>query len=146
MREEKSFYVAIKGLIFCGSKFLIIQRSDKSRGEFHYWEFPGGRMEFGEKPEDTLKREVKEETGLEVEMIYPFSVWTFFRESHNQTVGINFVCVATSQDVKLSNEHIDFKWIEKADIFAFDLHPTIADEIYQWNWEEMFQKIKERKK
>jgi len=145
MREEKIFHVAIKGLIFYGSKFLIIQRSDKSRGEFHYWELPGGRMEFGEKPEETLKREVKEETGLEVEMLYPFSVWTFFRESNNQTVGINYVCVTANKDVELSNEHIDFKWIEKGDIFAYSFHPTIADELHQWNWEEMFQKIKERK-
>lgn len=141
MSEKGNFNVAVKGLIFCDGKFLIMQRSDKSRGEFYYWELPGGRMEFGENPEEALKREVKEETGLQVELISPLNVWTFFREVNTQTVGINFLCIAGVQDVQLSYEHIDFRWVEEVDMLNYDFHPTIKDEIEKWNWKDIKKKL-----
>ena len=39
------------------------------RGDDHFWGLPAGIMELGEKPEDTAKREVFEETGYEVELV-----------------------------------------------------------------------------
>lgn len=141
MESEKRFYVAVKGLIFCDDKFLIIQRSDKARGEFHYWEFPGGRMEFGEKPEEALRREVKEETGLEIEPICSLNVWTFFREENIQLVGVNFLCTTDSQEVQLSDEHVDFRWVEEVDVLSYNFHPTIKDEMAKWNWKEIKKKF-----
>lgn len=137
MDNEKRFYVAVKGLIFCDDKFLIIQRSDKTRGEFHYWEFPGGRMEFGEKPEEALKREVKEETGLEIKPICPLNMWTFFREENVQLVGVNFLCTTDSKKIQLSDEHLDYRWVEEAEVLSYNIHPTIKDEMAKWNWKEI---------
>lgn len=51
-----------------GAETLIAQRQPDHKIEASKWEFPGGKVEFGEKPEDGLKREIKEELNLEVEV------------------------------------------------------------------------------
>lgn len=60
---KNGFYrVSAKGLILdeTGRKFLVI-REDNG-----WWELPGGGLDWGERVEDCLKREIKEEMGLEV--------------------------------------------------------------------------------
>src|SRR3989344_5946201 len=47
-------------------KFLLIKRGPKSQNEIGLWGFPGGAMEFGETPAETIKREVKEELGIKI--------------------------------------------------------------------------------
>lgn len=58
MNEEKKFFVALKGLILHGGRFLVLQRSEYARSDYLQWELPGGRMEFGEEPIEGLRREV----------------------------------------------------------------------------------------
>ena len=48
---------------------LFQKRNDPGSPAHDKWEFPGGGMEFGETPEQTLVREAKEETGYDVEII-----------------------------------------------------------------------------
>ncbi len=50
------------------NKVLMLLRAKNSRNEANKWSFPGGQVEFGEKLEDAIKREVKEEIGCEVEV------------------------------------------------------------------------------
>jgi len=82
-----------------------------------HWDFPKGKLESGETLELAAMREVKEETGLEVKPIPNFSesFSYYFRDQQNQRVDkcvTFFVGEATSQNVKLSKEHLNFKWIE----------------------------------
>lgn len=56
------------GIIWRGKRFLASQRlSDKPLEG--YWEFPGGKLEAGESPEDALKRELAEELGVGVRQV-----------------------------------------------------------------------------
>lgn len=48
---------------------LLLKRGTKSRNQAGYWSKPGGTVEFGEKIEDAVKREVKEEFGIDIELI-----------------------------------------------------------------------------
>jgi ADP-ribose pyrophosphatase YjhB (NUDIX family) len=77
-------------------------------------EIPGGRMEFGETLTETLIREVKEETSLDIQPIHLLSHWDLIGQS-KQISGVVFLCKITSGEVKLSEEHKDFTWFEKDD-------------------------------
>lgn len=61
---KNEFFFVAKALLFCKDKFLIVKRSDKARDAHFYWEYPGGRLEFGEQPIEALRREIFEETGI----------------------------------------------------------------------------------
>jgi 8-oxo-dGTP diphosphatase len=81
-------------------------------GKYH---LPGGRLEPGEAWQDGLKREVAEESGLEVEIIKPLFVGEWrpvIKGVQNQIVALFMVCKATqTSSVKLSEEHDDYKWV-----------------------------------
>lgn len=139
MNKDKLFYVALKGAIFNGNRFLIVKRSDYARGEHGLWELPGGRMEFGETPEQTLIRELQEEVGLSVEIIKPMNTWSFFRDENTQLVGITCLCKYKGGEVKLSVEHLEYAWVGFEEICYFDLVPAIVDEINSWDREDIMR-------
>lgn len=112
-----SIKFATKGIIFKDNKILLITKSDKEDMNPNTIDIPGGRLEYGEKPEDSLKREIKEETGLEIDIIKPSRCWTFIKKEENfQLVGVTFYCEFVSGEEKLSGEHTDFVWVLPEDI------------------------------
>lgn len=78
-------------------------------------DFPGGRLEVGERWDDALRREVKEEAGLDVEICEPFAVseWRPIVNGEQwQVVGIFFFCsVLGKVGVLLSKDHSDYVWV-----------------------------------
>jgi 8-oxo-dGTP diphosphatase len=140
MDLDKKFFVAVKGLIFCEDKFLIVQRSDKTRGEFFIWELPGGRMEFGECPKETLLREIEEETGLRVLPLFPIATWSFQRTKDIQLVGINYLCKSKTTEVVLSDEHISYKWIAYNEMKNY-FDSSIFSDIFEYKWDEIMKML-----
>ena len=138
---ERRFFVAVKALLFDQDKFLLVKRSDKARGEHHYWELPGGRMEFGEAPEQALQREIMEETGLSANILCPLQTWSFFREEETQIVGITFLCKAESNKVRLSKEHDDFAWIRFDEITQYNIVPTVLSDLKKLDMGEIDIKL-----
>lgn len=67
-------------------------------------------MEAGESWQEALVREVREETGLEIEVGEPFNAWTM-RAPGRRILGVDFVCRWRSGDVRLSHEHESFAWL-----------------------------------
>jgi 8-oxo-dGTP diphosphatase len=65
--EEQRPTIGSAVLVENNGKFLLGERNKKNYNG--YWVIPGGRVEFGETLEDAGKREIKEETGIEVEII-----------------------------------------------------------------------------
>jgi mutator protein MutT len=92
------------------NRLLTIKREPKDTHKPGIWEIPGGRLEPGENPFDGLKREVKEEVGLDIEIVEPLSVWHFTRQDSQVITMIVFVCKPTAFNVKLSDEHTEFSW------------------------------------
>ena len=74
MNKEKTrnqFIIAKSLVVNDKGEVLFVRRKRKFHKEAHNkWEFPGGKIDFGESPEDTTKREAKEETGYSVEIDY----------------------------------------------------------------------------
>ena len=107
---------AAKAFAVRDGKLLIVKREPKNVQTPGIWEIPGGRLEIGEDPVEGMKREMLEETGLEVEVVMPFSVRHFTRKDGQVITMLVFLCKALGDDVKLSAEHTHYEWVpvEKA--------------------------------
>ena len=94
---------------------LMIRRSPKDHWPLHF-EIPRGKCDQGSK-EDTiscLKREVKEETGLDVRVVTFIDKFSYLADSGTrESTQYNYLCVMKNpkQPIKLSHEHDQYKWI-----------------------------------
>jgi len=127
--KQYKFYIAVKAMIFHDGKFLLIKRSGAARGDSGYWEFPGGRLEFGESPEAALHREVQEEAGLNVSIIRPLTAWSFLRDESTQITGITFLCEADTWAVVLGQEHNGYAWITYNEMNKYNIIPSLLDDL-----------------
>jgi 8-oxo-dGTP pyrophosphatase MutT (NUDIX family) len=84
----KEFYFAQKAVIESDGKVLLVQKSLDDPNQPGKWEVPGGRLDFGEDVDEHLKREVKEEVGLDVVPGRPFYVWQWQLKREKEGVGL----------------------------------------------------------
>ena len=94
---------------------LLIQRDADDHWPL-IWEFPRGKCDKGDSKdiEKCLQREVKEETGLDVEIIEYIDKYTYIADhGKRESTQYNYLCKAknSEQKIKLSKEHQDYKWI-----------------------------------
>ena len=104
-----NFRLAAKSFIVDDGKLLILKRSADDAQKPNVWEIPGGRLELGEDPKEGLRRETKEETGIEVDVVQPLNVRHFERDDGQTITMLIFLCEALSKKVELSKEHTDYK-------------------------------------
>lgn len=122
--------LAVKGIIRRGDgKILVVKRSPNDDHKPGVWETVGGGVEEGDSPQDALKREIMEEVGLEVEISEPFNVFNFVKDNGDKKVGITFLCDYISGEIKLSEEHSDWQWIDPFDFKKFDSIQSLHNEI-----------------
>lgn len=92
------------------------------------FDFPGGKIQEGETDfKSALKREVKEETGLGIEVGNPFITWYFkFPKGHRNypktNYQVGFRCKYISGDVKISDEHTSYVWVDEDNYQDFKQH------------------------
>jgi type II secretory ATPase GspE/PulE/Tfp pilus assembly ATPase PilB-like protein/8-oxo-dGTP pyrophosphatase MutT (NUDIX family) len=93
-------------------RVLVMQRGVDSKRP-HSWETVYGKIDAREKPEKAALRELREETGLEVESLYNVTVSNFYlHHSHTIQMCITFAAfVADDAEVTLSDEHNRFEWL-----------------------------------
>ena len=97
---------------------LIIQRAADDHWPLH-WEFPRGKCDkpIGEAPNKCAVREIKEETGLDVEVKSFIDKFEYLADrGTRRTICYNFLCHMKDPDqkIKLSKEHDSYKWITQA--------------------------------
>ncbi len=112
---KKLIYV-VKGLVEHNGRFLLLKKAkDIIPENIGKWECSGGRIKKDEDPAKALLREIKEETGLDcnIERALP--------PVHMETKDIYNLChvflvKAPSKEVKLSEEHSDFRWVKPNEV------------------------------
>lgn len=112
------------------NELLLIKRADDDAHKPGTWEVPGGRLEPGEDLISGLKRETKEESGLDVEVADKLKFYDFVREDGQKIHMTTFLCrpASNSQPVVLSHEHTEHCWIrleEACSRLIDDFHPDL---------------------
>lgn len=129
MDSSKFFSVGLKALILNPEgKMLLIKRS-KGNTLSDTWDIPGGRMQFGESLREALQREIKEETGMELDRIGTvLNVSTFFPGNNpdNQIIRMIFAVSTKQGDVVLSDEHQGFVWADLSQLDAYPLYSPVV--------------------
>jgi 8-oxo-dGTP diphosphatase len=104
----------VAALIEKNNKVLCVQRG-YSKYEYlnEKWEFPGGKIENGEEEHEALKREIKEELSMKIEIIDKLITVEHAYRDFNIIMHI-FKC--SSNDEPVLNEHINLKWLTKEEL------------------------------
>ena len=98
------FRVGVNAIIFDGSRVLLSLRRD-----IGWWNLPGGGVEAGETVDEALHREVREETGLEVELERLVGVYS--KPQKNEVV-LAFRCRATGGQLAATEETAENRYFE----------------------------------
>ena len=95
-----------------GIRFLLMKRNLNKMYE-HLWQGGAGKIESGETASETAIRELKEETGLNPINMFVADHVSRFYETHGDRINLVpvFGIEVDSDEVNLSEEHIDCKWV-----------------------------------
>jgi 8-oxo-dGTP diphosphatase len=101
--------VSVSGVILDDhGRMLLIRRRDNQ-----HWEPPGGVLELDETIKDGLRREVREETGLDVE---PDALTGVYKNMPRGIVALVFRCKVTGGHLTTNDEVTAFRWADEADV------------------------------
>ena len=126
--KDKNCKLTVDGVIVKNGKILLIKRN---RSPFkNWWALPGGFVEYGEKVEDAVIREVLEETGLKVEIKNLFGVYSDpERDPRGHIVSIVYLMKVIGGKLHSGDDSCDtnFFKFEKLPKLAFDHNLIIND-------------------
>ena len=112
-----------------GSLLFLRRKNNPASGQ---WWFAGGRIHKDELLEETLHREVKEETGLEIESYRFIKAYSrVFPQRHDITIV--YLCNCKDSKIKLDSEHSEYKLFKK---IPKNLHPYLLETIKDSQWKK----------
>lgn len=125
--------VTVGALILDPTDRIFLFQSHKWNGA---WAIPGGHIEAGEAAIDAVKREVKEETGLEIDsatfLCYQECLFdpAFYKSRH--FVFLDFVCTTRGGEVTLNDEAEDWKWFSVEELADLNIEPFTRKVLDEW--------------
>ncbi len=128
--------IIVVGIIQNSRDEYLICKKPLTRGVFPgQWALPGGGIENGERMIEALRREMREEVGLEIEAIRPL----YFKDGQHRKlfpdgssqevymIFLMFACRACSEDVLLGDEFEDYAWARRETLHSYDLNEQTRD-------------------
>lgn len=107
MIKQKKIANVVAAVILKDGKYFATQRG---YGEWKdWWEFPGGKIEQGEEPKDALKREIREELNIEIEVNELLTTVEYDYPEFHLTMHCYFCSIISGQLLLL--EHKDARWL-----------------------------------
>jgi len=137
--KTTKFHLGIYAIIGKGQRILLVK---KSRGPYRgMWDLPGGRPAHGETISQTLQREVREETGIELTDVIPHTNQAFVIEYKDgeEAISLHHTCLiykATQFDSSHFQESINEEdvagcaWIEKSQLTLLPLSKVVLRALY----------------
>jgi 8-oxo-dGTP diphosphatase len=119
----KLLLVAACALVDPDGRVLLAQRpAGKEMGGL--WEFPGGKMEAGERPEETLIRELSEELGITVKeaCLAPFSFASHSYADFHLLMPL-YIC-RRWEGTPQPHEHAALQWVRPKDLASYPMPPA----------------------
>jgi len=120
--------IGVGAVIVDGGRALVVRRATEPlKGE---WSVPGGMLELGEKVRDGVRREAREETGLEVEPGELLDVFdSIFTDDQGRTqyhyVLIDYLCRPISGEAKAGTDVSEVRWVCERDLPSMGLRESI---------------------
>jgi len=117
--NDRSPRLTVDGLVSKNNKILLIKRKNEPFRD--KWALPGGFVEYGEKVEDAVVREVFEETGLRTEITSLFGIYSDpGRDPRGHTISAVFILKILGGEVAGGDDASD------ANFFSFDDLPVLG--------------------
>lgn len=122
--------MAVGAVIKDESGRVLLVKHRPERGGFWQgkWIFPGGKLELGERIEDGIRREVREETNLEIRLTSPLAPFDRIVQSEGQTelhvIYIDYLAEKSEGDLKPGSDVGEALWVTREDILSIweELH------------------------
>lgn len=126
------FYrISIKALILDDEKRFLLALENNG-----LWELPGGGLDFGEKPQECLSREIKEETGIDVVHVNEkpsYFLTTLGIKSMKWYCNVLYETKIKDLNFKPSDECVGLKFFTKEEALKEKLFPNVAEFIKMYN-------------
>ena len=123
--NERKHIVVVAAIVVRDGRIFATQRG---YGDWKdWWEFPGGKVEPGESPEDALKREIREELATEIEMDELFTTVEYDYTKFHLTMHC-YLCTIVNGELSLL-EHEDARWLAIDELDSVKWLPADKDVI-----------------
>lgn len=134
--DEQLHSILVNAVIFKDDQVLVSQRSFEEKHMPGAWTIPGGKVDLTEGDvfnvlEHNVQKEVREETGIEIEEdMEMITNNTFIRGSNNQhVIVIVFKCMYKSGEPQALDDTIDCKWVSKEEVKEMEFPPNVKEYI-----------------
>lgn len=118
---KKRSQVVVIGIIQKGDTYLVTKRIQTGKDDAGFngkWQFPGGGLEFGEAPSETLVRELKEELDVEVSILRYLRPLSVIHYTWWHGILLPYVCELKdpNAEIRLNEEASEYRWCTKSEI------------------------------
>lgn len=123
---EKRPEVSVKLILRSQGKVLMMKHTNGAN------DFPGGRIEWGESPEEALKREVMEELEYELSAVPRFiNMWNYLSaDKSRHTIYLYFLLDVPEEPILHSTENADLIWRTKEELDALIGDPPFVEKLF----------------